>query len=104
MADLGGHMDIIRVLRYVVIGVSLTLIAGIAIGPAQAADKPLKATAVAAPTSGLTTTASGAVEDSLKSCMGRIPKDASTGQRMMAEQGCGRDQETRKSIDAVPGR
>jgi hypothetical protein len=44
------------------------------------------------------------VEDSLKSCMGRIPKDASTGQRMMAEQGCGRDQEIRKSIDAVPGR
>jgi len=49
-------------------------------------------------------TASGAVEDNLKYCLKRIPQKASTGQRMMAEQGCRRDQESRKSIDAVPGR
>jgi hypothetical protein len=87
-----------------VMAASLTLIAGAAEGQAQAADKPLKAAAAGAPESGLSITASGAVEDDLKHCLGRIPKNASAGQRMMAEQGCGRDQEIRKSLDAVPGR
>jgi hypothetical protein len=96
-------MDTIRLIRHMVMVASLTLIAGVAVGSAQAADKHLKAAAAAAPESGLSVTASGAVEDNLKTCMGRIPKDASAGQRMMAEQGCGRDQETRKSLDAVPG-
>ncbi len=94
-------MDTIRLIRHLVVVASLTLIAGVAIGPAQAADKHMKA---AAPESGLSITASGAVEDNLKTCMGRIPKNASVGQRMMSEQGCERDQETRKSLDAVPGR
>jgi hypothetical protein len=99
-------MDTNRLIRRMVMVASLTLIAGVAIGPAQAADKHLTAAVAAAaatPESGLDITASGAVEDTLKTCMGRIPKGASAGQRMMAEQGCGRDQETRKSLDAVPG-
>ena len=94
-------MDTIRLIRNMVMVASLTLILGVAIGPALAADKHLKAAATQE--SGLGITASGAVEDTLKTCMGRIPKGASAGQRMMAEQGCGRDQETRKSLDAVPG-
>ncbi len=94
-------METIRFIRYMVMVASLTLVAGAAVGPAQGADKPLKAEA--ATEDGLSITASGAVEDNLKTCMGRIPKDASAGQRMMAEQGCGRDQETRKSLDAIPG-
>jgi hypothetical protein len=94
-------MDTIRLIQNIVMVASLTLIVGVAIEPAQAADKHLKVAAT--PESGLGITASGAVEDTLKTCMGRIPKDASAGQRMMAEQGCGRDQETRKSLDAVPG-
>lgn len=94
-------METIRLIRHMVMVSSLTLIAGAAVGPAQGADKPLKA--AAATEDGLSITASGAVEDNLKTCMGRIPKDASAGQRMMAEQGCGRDQETRKSLDAIPG-
>ncbi len=97
-------MDTIRLIRHLVVVASLTMIAGVAIGPAQAADKHMKAAAASAPESGLSITASGAVEDNLKTCMGRIPKNASVGQRMMAEQGCERDQETRKSLDAVPGR
>lgn len=48
-------------------------------------------------------TAAGAVEDTLKACMGRIPKDASIGQRMIAEQSCGRDERDRKPFLAVPG-
>ncbi len=97
-------MDSIRLIRHMIMVSSLTLIAGAAIWPAQAGEKHLRADASAAPESGLSITASGAVEDNLKTCIGRIPKDASAGQRMIAEQGCERDQETRKSLDAVPGR
>src|SRR5512132_1754378 len=48
-------------------------------------------------------TAVGAVEDSLPACIARIPKDASIGQRMIAEQSCGRDESDRKPFEAVPG-
>lgn len=47
--------------------------------------------------------AAGAVEDTLKACRARIPKDASIGQRMIAEQSCGRDESDRKPFLAVPG-
>jgi hypothetical protein len=40
----------------------------------------------------------------LNACLARIPASASAGQRMIAEQSCGRDQGDRKSIQAVPGR
>ncbi|MEQ1794674.1 MAG: hypothetical protein ABL970_10825, partial [Nitrospira sp.] len=40
--------------------------------------------------------ASGAVEDSLNACMARIPKDASAGQKMLAEESCRRDQANRR--------
>jgi len=97
-------MDSLRLIRHMIMVALVTLIAGAVVEPAQAADKHLRADASAAPESGLSVTASGSVEDNLKTCMGRIPKDASAGQRMMAEQGCERDQEIRKSLDAVPER
>ena len=40
--------------------------------------------------------AAGAVEDTLQACMARIPKDASIGQRMIAEQSCWRDENDRQ--------
>ncbi len=40
--------------------------------------------------------ASGAVEDTLSACMARIPKDATPGQRMLAEESCRRDQAARR--------
>lgn len=40
--------------------------------------------------------ASGAVEDTLSACMARIPKDASAGQRLLAEESCRRDQAARR--------
>lgn len=40
--------------------------------------------------------AAGAVEDNLNACMARIPKDASGGQRMLAEESCRRDQANRR--------
>ena len=40
--------------------------------------------------------AAGAVEDNLNACMARIPKDATAGQRMLAEESCRRDQANRR--------
>ena len=47
--------------------------------------------------------AAGAAEDTLRACMARIPKDASIGQVMIAEQSCWRDENDRKPVQAVPG-
>ena len=55
-------------------------------------------------TAGRSGMAAGAVGDTLQACLARIPADASAGQRMIAEQSCGRDQGDRKLIQAVPGR
>lgn len=40
--------------------------------------------------------ASGSVEDTLDACMARIPKDATAGQKMLADQSCSRDQAGRR--------
>jgi hypothetical protein len=48
--------------------------------------------------------AAGASEDSLQACLARIPKDATTGQRLMAEQSCWRDDRDRKPFQATLGR
>ena len=47
--------------------------------------------------------AAGTSGDTLAACKARIPKDASAGQRMIAEESCKRDAAARASIDAVPG-
>ena len=80
----------------------LALIAWFTALPTHAADQSLGAPAQAFSTNG-SDAAAGAVEDTLKACMTRIPKDASIGQRMMAEESCQRDDADRKSIQAVPG-
>lgn len=49
-----------------------------------------------------TVPASGAAEDTLKACLARIPKVASVGQRMLAEQTCAGEEETRKAIRVAP--
>lgn len=46
--------------------------------------------------------ASGAVEDTLKACLSRIPADGTAGQRMLAEQGCQGQHESRTSHQAAP--
>ena len=70
---------------------------------AQAADSPPATRAPGFDTTIEPRIADGAVEDTLKACMARIPKDASIGQRMIAEQSCGRDERDRKPFLAVPG-
>ena len=69
----------------------------------QAADRE---PALVAPGSDTTTEpgiAAGSVEDTLQACIARIPKDASIGQMMIAEQGCWRDENDRKPGQAIPG-
>lgn len=47
---------------------------------------------------GLNQIAVESVEDSQKACLNRIPADASTGQRMLAEQNCQQIESDRKGI------
>lgn len=46
--------------------------------------------------------ASGAVEDTLKACLSRIPSNASAGQRMLAEQSCKGEEATRNLAPLAP--
>ena len=46
--------------------------------------------------------ASGAVEDSLKACLARIPEKASVGQRLLAERTCQGEDGTRKTHNDAP--
>ncbi len=86
--------------------VSLTvLVAALSIWstqPAQAADPLVKGAIHPAPVGEVSVPASGAEGDSLKTCMARIPKVASVGQRMLAKQTCAGEEETRKVIRSAP--
>jgi hypothetical protein len=46
--------------------------------------------------------APGASEDTLKACIARIPKVASVGQHMLAEQSCVGEEKTRKAMRSAP--
>ncbi len=67
-------------------------------------DQAAKSIAPAQPTQGMSAVAAGAVEDSLKACLARIPTGTTPGQRMIAEQSCQRDETGRHAMQAVPGR
>ncbi len=84
--------------------VSLGLVPWIAAPSADAAGKAPKASAPPTQSEGRSTVASGAVEDTQQACLARIPKDATSGQRMIAEHSCKRDQASRQSIQDAPGR
>ena len=99
-------MNIHLVITRAILVASLAVIPWIAAPSGQAADKPSKtpakasakaAKASAPPTQseGRSTVASGAVEDTQSDCLTRIPKDATAGQRMLAEDSCKRDQKSR---------
>ena len=66
------------------------------------ADSLLKGATIIAPTEKWNAMASGAVEDTLNACLGRIPLDASAGQRLLAEQSCAGQQETRHLVPSAP--
>jgi len=68
----------------------------------QAADLLVERAVGFAPLAERGVMASGAVEDSLKACMARIPALASAGQRMLAEQSCAGEDEVRKALRSAP--
>lgn len=93
----------ILIISSLVLALAALILWRLSIPSAHAADQISGESASSASPVGLGI-ASGAAEDTLKACLARIPRDASAGQRMIAEQGCERDQEDRKLIQAVPGR
>jgi hypothetical protein len=95
-------MAIDRSIEKTVVVASMVLIMWLSAPPTHAADQP---SAESGPfiSTGVGVMASGAVEDTLKACLSRIPGDASVGQRMIAEESCQRDEMERKVIQIVPG-
>jgi hypothetical protein len=83
-----------------IVGILIAGCLGLAV--AQAQDRQ---PAIVAPGADATKAdiAAGAAEDTLRACMARIPKDASIGQLMIAEQGCWRDENERRPVQAIPG-
>ena len=95
-------MKIDQLIMRTVIVVLLVLVAWLPVLPTLAADQPSEGTTALASSMELRVMAAGAVEDTLKACLARIPKDASDGQRMLAEQGCQQDEATRKLVQTAP--
>jgi hypothetical protein len=79
-----------------VILISLALICGLPVLSTQAADQPSGGFPPVVLTGEPARMAAGEVEDTLKACLARIPKDGSAGQRMLAEQSCEQAEGTRK--------
>ena len=86
-------------IRQIVILTSLVLIPWLS---ALAAESPPAKTPPPGSTVGRADVAAGSVEDTLKDCLARIPKDGSAGQRMLAEQSCKTAEGTRKGDNAAP--
>lgn len=89
--------------RAVLAGTSI-LLSSILASTVQAADKALAMPVPPAASAPVNAIAAGASEDSLQACLARIPKDATSGQRLMAEQSCRRDDGDRKPFQASLGR
>lgn len=77
--------------------------------PAHAQDSHVKGTMIMPLIEELAVTggeavvmAPGAAEDTLKTCIARIPKLASVGQYMLAEQSCVGEEKTRKAMRSAP--
>lgn len=92
------------VITRIIVIASLALIPWIGTPSADAARKAPKASAPPTQSEGRSIVASGSVEDSQSACLARIPKVATAGQRMIAEDSCKRDQESRQSFQDAPGR
>ena len=89
-------MRICLFIRRIVIFTSLVLISWLPALATQAADQPSGGSPPVVVTGEPAMMAAG-VEDTLKSCLARIPKGGSAGQRMLAKQSCKQDEGTRKA-------
>jgi hypothetical protein len=97
-------MNIHFVITRTILIAVLALIPWVAAPSAEAAGKAPKASTPPTQSEGRNVVASGAAEDSQQACLARIPKDATAGQRMIAEHSCKRDQESRQSFEDSPSR
>lgn len=70
-------------------------------GKGQAAEPRTRESAAPIATGEMNVMASGSVEDTLKLCLARIPKDASAGQRLLAEQSCQGAERTRSTSQSA---
>lgn len=68
----------------------------------HAEETQVKGAMITAPTSTQSDVAQGAVEDSLKACLARIPDKATVGQRMLAERTCQGEEAIRKTTHGGP--
>ena len=68
----------------------------------HAEEGQVTGTMILPPTNKLSEVASGAVEDTLKACLARIPDKASVGQRMLAERTCHGEEMVRKTNQGPP--
>lgn len=83
---------------------SLTiLLSGFLAAPIQAQDREPATVAPGSNAISEADIAAGSVEDTIEACKARIPKDATIGQVMIAEQSCWRDENERNPVQAVPG-
>ena len=89
-------------IRRIVILASLVLISWLPAMATQGADKPSGGSPPVVSLGEPAIVTTGAVEDTLKACLARIPKDGSAGQRMLAELSCQEDEGTRKGLQAAP--
>ncbi len=70
--------------------------------PIHAQDQQLSGAMILAPTEKLGVVAPGAVEDTLKACLARIPENATAGQRMLAEHSCRSEEGSRELLQIAP--
>lgn len=89
-------------IKRAVLCLSLLLIASSPTLSTQAEDQLVTGAMVFESAKDLGGVAAGAVEDTLKACLARIPLDASVGQRLLAEQSCEGEEGTRKLIPDAP--
>lgn len=95
-------MSTYLIIKRTILVATLLLIVGIPSLSTQAAEQSSGVSIASASAGDLGMVASGAVEDTLKACLARIPKDASIGQRMMAERSCQYDEGIRKTAQTAP--
>jgi hypothetical protein len=91
-----------RIMKHTVLVAALAVMMSLPALSTQAADQSLEGAVIIASPGEPGMVAAGAVEDTLKACLARIPTDASAGQRMLAEQSCQQDEVTRTQTEAAP--
>ena len=88
--------------RAVLLSSAALLASSLFVLSAHAEEGQVHGAMIFAPAEQLRVPASGAVEDTLKDCLARIPEDATAGQRMLAKQNCNGEEGTRRLIQAAP--